>query len=180
MKKVITWLKNVRPLRIATVFVLGFFLLFTQSCSKGIAAQPPQQKAESAYIERYDPTKEYPLGNPKGGINNFSDVDPRAEAGEKTAETKAKALRDNSKRNIDEKGTDSTEQYVRNYREGTPFGQRVKNLGEDIGSSTEELTTGVVKGTQRGIENIKDNASNAGEDLVKKGKQTVQNANPNS
>jgi hypothetical protein len=179
MKKVINWLKNLRPLKVASVFVLGFVLLFTQACSGATAAQPPQQKAESAYIERYDPTKEYPLNTPRGGMNNFSDVDPRGEAGEKTAETRAKALRDNSKRNVDQKGIDSTEQYVRNYRQGTPFPERVKNLGEDIGSSTEELTKGVVKGTQRGIENIKDNASNAGEDLVNKGKQTVRNANPN-
>ncbi|MBD2251113.1 hypothetical protein [Nostoc parmelioides] len=176
MKKFINWLKNARPLKIATVFVLGFFLLFTQSCSaKGIAAQPPQQKAESAYIERYDPTKEYPLNTPKGGMNNFSDVDPRSEVGEKTAETQAKALRDNAKRNVDEKGIDSTEQYVRNYRQGTPFGERVKNLGEDIGSSAEEVREGVVKGTQRGLENIKENTQNAGEDLVKKGKQTTGN-----
>lgn len=176
MKKVINWLKNIRPLKIATVFVLGFFLLFTQSCSsKGIATQPPQQKAESAYIERYDPTKEYPLNAPKGGMNNFSDVDPRGEVGEKTAETKAKALRDNAKRNVDEKGIDSTEQYARNYRQGTPFGERVKNLGEDIGSSAEEVREGVVKGTQRGLENIKENTQNAGEDLVKTGKQTTGN-----
>lgn len=91
MKKVINWLKNIRPLKIATVFVLGFFLLFTQSCSsKGIATQPPQQKAESAYIERYDPTKEYPLNAPKGGMNNFSDVDPRGEFGKKQPKLKLK------------------------------------------------------------------------------------------
>ncbi len=112
-------------------------------------------------------------------MNNFSDVDPRGEAGEKTAETRAKALRDNSQRNVEEKGIDSTEQYVRNYREGTPFPERVKNLGEDIGSSTEELTKGVVKGTQSGLENIKENASNAGDDLARKGRETTQNAYPN-
>lgn len=51
----------------------------------------------------------------------------------------------------------------------------MKNLGEDIGSSAEEVREGVVKGTQRGLENIKDNTQNAGEDLVKKGKQTTGN-----
>ena len=179
MKKAINWLKNLRPLKIVTVFVLGFVLLFTQACSNATAAQPSPQKGESAYIQRNDPTKEYPLNSPRGGINNFSDVDPRGEAGEKTAETKAKGLRDNSKRNIDQKGIDSTEQYTRNYREGTPFPDRVKNLGEDIGSSAEELTTGVVKGTQRGVDNIKENVSNAGDDLARKGKETTQNAYPN-
>jgi hypothetical protein len=179
MKKAISWLKNLRPLKIVTVLALGFCLLFTQACSKVTATQPSPQKAESAYIERNDPTKEYPLNSPRGGMNNFSDVDPRAEAGEKTAETRAKALRDNSKRNIDEKGATSIGKYVDNAREGTPLQQKGIGLDDQVGSSVEELTTGVVKGTKRGIENIKENASNAGEDLVNKGKQTVKNAYPN-
>ncbi|MBD2344989.1 hypothetical protein [Anabaena subtropica] len=177
MKRVIDWLQNLRPLKIFTVVLAGFFLLLTQACnSPTIAGQPPQQKAESAYTERYDPTKEYPLNNPQGGMNNFSDVDPRGQAGEKTAEAKAKALRDNAKKNVEQKGVDSPQEYVENYRQGTPLGQRVKNLGEDIGSSAEEVREGVVKGTQRGVENIKENTRNAGDDLAKKGKQTTENA----
>lgn len=174
MKKAINWLKNFRPLKIVTVFVLGFVLLFTQACSNATAAQPSPQKGESAYIQRNDPTKEYPLNSPRGGMNNFSDVDPRGEAGEKTAETRAKGLRDNSKRNIDEKGATSIGKYVDNAREGTPLQQKGIGLDDQIGSSTEELTTGVVKGTQRGIENIKENFSNAGDDLARKGRETTQ------
>ncbi|HIK04661.1 MAG TPA: hypothetical protein IGS40_08100 [Trichormus sp. M33_DOE_039] len=168
MKRVINWLKNLRPLKILTVFLAGIVLLTAQACNRpGIAAQPPQPSAQSPNIERYDPTKSYPLNAPQGGMNNFSDVDPRARAEEKAAEARAKALRDMAKRNVEEKGVDSTEQYVRNYRQGTPFGERVKNLGEDVGSSAEEVRQGVVKGTQRGLENIKENTQNAAEDVTK-------------
>lgn len=179
MKKAINWLKNLRPLKIATVFVLGFVLLFTQACTNATAAQPSPQKSESAYIQRNDPTKEYPLNSPRGGMNNFSDVDPRGEAGEKTAETRAKALRDNSQKNIDQKGATSIGKYVDNAREGTPLQQKGIGLDDQVGSSTEEVTKGVVKGTQRGIENIKENFSNASDDLARKGKETTQNAYPN-
>lgn len=168
MKILTDWLKNFRLIKILTVILAAFCLLTVQACnSPGIAAQPPQPANQSPNAVRYDPTKSYPLNTPQGGMNNFSDVDPRARAEEKAAEAKAKALRDAAKRNIDEKGIDSTEQYVRNYRQGTPFPERVKNLGEDVGGSTEELRQGVVKGTQRGLENIKENTQNAAEDLGK-------------
>ncbi|WP_066378299.1 MULTISPECIES: hypothetical protein [unclassified Anabaena] len=168
MKKVIDWVKNLRPLKVFAVFLAGVFLLLVQACNRpGIAAQPPQPSAQPPNVEKYDPTKSYPLNAPQGGMNNFSDVDPRARAEEKAAEAKAKALRDMAKRNVEQKGIDSTEQYVRNYQQGTPFGQRVKNLGEDIGSSAEEVREGVVKGTQRGLENIRENTQNATEDVSK-------------
>jgi hypothetical protein len=168
MKKVIDWVRNLRPLKVFTVFLAGVLLLFVQACNRpGIAAQPSQPGAQAPNVERYDPTKSYPLNAPQGGMNNFSDVDPRARAEEKAAEAKAKALRDMAKRNVEEKGIDSTEQYVRNYQQGTPFDQRVKNLGEDIGSSAEEVREGVTRGTRRGLENIKENTQNAAEDLTK-------------
>ncbi|WP_427159477.1 hypothetical protein ACQFX9_26165 [Aliinostoc sp. HNIBRCY26] len=168
MTRLINWLKSLRPLKVLTVFLAGIVLLTAQACNRPtIAAQPPQPSAQSPNIERYDPTKSYPLNAPQGGMNNFSDVDPRARAEEKAAEAKAKALRDMAKRNVEEKGIDSTEQYTRNYRQGTPFDERVKNLGEDVGSSTEEVRRGLVKGTQRGFENLKQNTQNAAEDAAK-------------
>ncbi len=186
MKKVINWLKNVRPVKMLTVFLAGVFLILTQACSSGIAAQPPQPSAQpsspnssESYTKRYDPTKSYDLNEPKGGMNNFSDVDPRAKAGEKSAEARAKALRDNAQRNVDQKGIDSPGQYVENYRQGTPFGQRVKNLGEDIGSSAGELGEGVAKGTKRGIENIKGNTTNAAQDLTKNVQRGAEDAKIN-
>ncbi len=80
MKKVMTWLKNIRPVRILTVFLAATFLLMTQACNPGIAQQPPQPNAQPPNVERYDPTKSYELNAPEGGMNNFSDVDPRAKA----------------------------------------------------------------------------------------------------
>lgn len=177
MKRVIDWVKNLRPLKVLTVLLASVFLLFAQACNRpGIAAQPPQPGAQPPNEVRYDPTKSYNLNTPEGGMNNFSDVDPRAQAGEKAAEARAKDLSINAKRNVDEKGIDSTEQYVRNYRQGTPFGQRVKNLGEDIGGSAEELGEGVAKGTRRGIENIKDNTQNAAENLTKNVQRGAEDA----
>ncbi len=186
MRRVINWLQNVRPVKVLTVFLAGVFLVLTQACSSGIAAQPSQPSAQpsspnssESYTKRYDPTKDYELNEPKGGMNNFSDIDPRAKAGEKSAEVRAKALRDNAQRNVDQKGIDSPGQYVDNFRKGTPLGERVKNLGEDIGSSAGELGEGVAKGTKRGVENIKGNTANATQDLTKNVQRGAENAKIN-
>lgn len=183
MKQLGTWLKNLRPLKVLTVFFAAIFLFVTQACAApGVATQPPQpndQSPQSTYAKRYDPTKDYPLSSPSGGMNNFSDVDPRARLDEKAANDRADALAKNAQRNIEQKSIDSREQYVRNYQQGTPLGERVKNLGEDVGSSAQELGEGFAKGTQRGIENIKANTQNAAEDLTRNAQRAGEDTSKN-
>lgn len=169
MNRVIDWLKSLRPLKVLTVFLAGMFLVLAQACNRpGIAAQPPQPSSQPPNAEQYDPTKSYDVSAPyEGGMNNFSDVDPRAKAAEKAAKARAEELRENAQRNVEEKGIDSTEQYIRNYQEGTPFGERVRNLGEDVGGSAEEVREGVTQGTRRGVENLQENTQNAVKGLTK-------------
>ncbi|MEH2445845.1 MAG: hypothetical protein V7K18_08680 [Nostoc sp.] len=179
MKKAMNWLKNIRPLKVLTVFLAGMFLFLTQACGDpGTATQPPKPEAQSPYSKRYDPTKDYPLSSPAGGINNFSDVDPRA-TDEKAANDRGDAMAKNAQKNIDQKGVNSPGEYGQNFKEGTPLGERVKNLGEDIGSSAEEVRKGLVKGTQRGIENIKGNTQNAAEDVTKNVQRGAEDAGKN-
>ncbi|OYE06287.1 hypothetical protein [Nostoc sp. 'Peltigera membranacea cyanobiont' 232] len=179
MKKAMNWLKNIRPLKVLTVLLVGIFLFTAQACgAPGVASQPPQPGSQAPNTERYDPTKDYPLSSPAGGINNFSDVDPRARD-EKAANDKAEALVKNAQKNIEQKGIDSREQYGRNFQQGTPLGERVKNLGEDIGSSADEVREGLVKGTQRGFENLKGNTQNAAEDLTQNVQRGAEDAGKN-
>ncbi|MEH2453471.1 hypothetical protein [Nostoc sp.] len=179
MKKAMNWLKNIRPLKVLTVFLAGMFLFLTQACGDpGTATQPPKLDAQSPYSKRYDPTKDYPLSSPAGGINNFSDVDPRAKD-EKAANDRGDAMAKNAQKNIDQKGVNSPGEYGQNFKQGTPLGERVKNLGEDIGSSAEEVRKGVVKGTQRGIENIKGNTQNAADDVTKNVQRGAEDAGKN-
>ncbi|MEH2263393.1 hypothetical protein [Nostoc sp.] len=179
MKKAMNWLKNIRPLKVLTVLLVGIFLFTAQACgAPGVASQPPQMGSQAPNTERYDPTKDYPLSSPAGGINNFSDVDPRARD-EKAANDKAEALVKNAQKNIEQKGIDSREQYGRNFQQGTPLGERVKKLGEDIGSSADEVREGLVKGTQRGFENLKGNTQNAAEDLTKNVQRGAEDAGKN-
>ena len=166
MKKVITWLKSIRVDRILTVFLAGVLLFVSTACgsTKVLAktADEVRQEVPSRAI-----TNTY-----KGGMNDYSDVDPRRDTSE--AKAKAKALIDNAQSNIDEKSVDSPEQYAKNYRSGTPLGERVRRLGEDIGESAEEVAEGASKGVQKGVQNIKENAQKAPDYVKRAGKETAK------
>jgi hypothetical protein len=181
MKTVITRLQNLRPIKVLTVFLAVTFLLFTQACNRpGIAAQPSQPHGQPPTIQRYDPTtQKYNLSPHEGGMNEFSDVDPRAKKAEEAANARAEDLIRNAQKNIETKRIDSVEKYVHNYQEGLPLDERVKRLGENVGSSAEELREGVSKGTQRGIENLQENIQNAAKDVTKSVQRGVEDLGKN-
>ncbi|HLO83600.1 MAG TPA: hypothetical protein VK203_01125 [Nostocaceae cyanobacterium] len=167
MKNIITRWQNFHPVRMFIVFVAGMLLLLVQACDRGIAASPPQPREQPPNAQRYDPTKDYPISPFEGGMNNFSDVDPRAKAIERAARERADDLVRNAERNITEKGVTNREELIRNYQEGTPFDERVRKFGRDVGRSAEELQEGVKAGTKRGTENLQENIGNAAKDLTR-------------
>ncbi|SRR5579883_1377685 len=186
MKNVISYLRNIRPFKMVVVFLAGIFLLITQACSS-VDATTPSTKAPHQTVgpqsaepnsEVYVPKGTNVLSPYEGGMNNFSDVDPRREKANTKA--KAEALKENAERNIENKSVDSVEQYKRNYQQGTPLGERVRRLGEDVGSSAEEVTEGVSKGTQQGIENIKENTKDAAKDLSQNVQRSAEDAKLNA
>ncbi|AFZ19197.1 DUF6658 family protein [Allocoleopsis franciscana] len=165
MKKVITWLKSIRVDRILTVFLAGVLLFVSTACgtTKVLAKTADDVREE---VPGRAITNTY-----QGGMNNYEDVDPRRNTSE--AKAKAKSLIENAQRNIDQKSVDSREQYVENYKSGTPLGERVRRIGEGIGESAEELAEGASKGTQKGVQNIKENAQKAPDYVKKAGKETA-------
>jgi len=162
MKTLTAWLKNIRLDRILTAFLIGILMFVSTACNNGVQAKTADQIREE--VPSSAVTNEY-----KGGMNDYSDVDPRKNTTE--ANTKAKGLVDNAKKNIDEKGIDSLEQYGRNYRSGTPLGERVKRIGEDVSDSVENVTDKVSKGTQKNLRQTQDLT----EDVKGKASQTKEN-----
>jgi uncharacterized protein YjbJ (UPF0337 family) len=178
MHKLMAWLKNIRLERVLTAFLVGLLLFVSSACSNKVQAKTADQIREE--VPSNAVTNQY-----KGGMNNYSDVDPRKNTTE--ANTKAKALVDNAKKNINEKSVDSLEQYGQNYRSGTPIGERVKRIGEDVSNSVENLKENVSKGTQKNLRQTqglvddvktqaiqtKENAKDATKDAAKSVKRAV-------
>jgi ElaB/YqjD/DUF883 family membrane-anchored ribosome-binding protein len=153
MKKVIDWLKSIKLGKVITVFLSGVLLLVSTACS------PSNVLAKTADQVREEVPEKAVTNTYEGGMNQYGDTDPRRETS--SAEQKAKSLVEQARKNIDNKGVDSAEQYGENYSTGTPLNERVNRVGQDVKSSTEELTEGVTTGTQKGLENVKENTKNA-------------------
>lgn len=166
MQKLFSTIKRLNLFRVLTVFLAGVILFVSTACSpanvqaKGLEAgkNPRPEVPNQAITNQYE-----------GGMNDFSDVDPRFDSSR--ANSKAEDLINKSEGNL-QKSVDSTEQYARNYKSGTPLGERIENLGEDISESTKDLTKGFTKGTERGIENIKSNTQDAADDVAKSAKNS--------
>lgn len=107
-----------------TVALAVTLLLTTTACSQARDLQAKALGNKGPNV----PGQEQPY---EGGMNNFSDVNPNR-IDTTSAEAKAKALKDKVERRIDEKSVDSVDQYVENYRSGTPLGERTKRLGKDL------------------------------------------------
>ena len=175
MNKVVDWLKSIRLDRIFTVFLVGILMFVSTACSGGASAKTADQIREE--VPGSAVTNEY-----KGGMNDYSDVDPRRNTTE--AQAKAKGLVDNARKNIEEKSVDSGEQYVENYRSGTPLGERVKRIGENVGKAAENVTEDISKGTKENAQNAQkaakgatqaaDETANAAQSKVKSDIKTTQ------
>lgn len=167
MNKVMGWLKSIRLDRVLTVFLVGILLFVSTACSSGASAKTADELREE--VPGSAVTNEY-----KGGMNDYSDVDPRFN--EKGAEAKAKGLVDNAQRNINEKSIDSPEQYVENYRSGTPLGERVKRIGEDVGDSAKDSGKEAAKGGKENVQNAKEASQSAAQSTKQAANETADTA----
>ena len=166
MNQIISLLNPTRLFRILTVFLAGLLVIFTTACSDGPAnaldkngrPEVPSNAVSSPY---------------RGGMNGYSDVDPRATTS--GANSKANDIVKKAEGNI-QKGADSLDKYADNYRKGTPLNERVENLTEDVGESAKNTAKGVAKGTQRGVENLKENTQNAAKSVPNVLNDAKQNA----
>jgi hypothetical protein len=124
MKRINTWLQNLQPLKIFSIFLALTFLFLAQAFNRSsIAGETPQPPAKPPNVKIYDPTKDYPISPYQAGMNNFSDVDDREREAEKTGRYRENEVIENYQRNQENKGINSTDQYIRNYREETPFSE---------------------------------------------------------
>lgn len=174
MKRLISLLKGIRLRQVLTVFLVGVVLLVNTACSKTQAYDdtmkglPGGVEPEMSKSARIKP-------EPKSGMNAYSDTDPRLKTTE--AEKSAQSLVENADKNISEKRATNTDQFVQNYREGAPLGERTRRFAEDVGSSAENVKGGtqdLLKGAQRNAQDTSDRVGARASGAVKDTQQNAQ------
>ncbi|WP_211178420.1 hypothetical protein [Brasilonema octagenarum] len=176
MKKIVALFKNIRPIKLITVFVAGMILFITQACSSVAATSPRQTVGEQSAppnSETYVPKGANVNSGYEGGMNNFSDLDPRTSDGKFKAE--AEALKENAEQNIQNSSSNAAENI---RRVGEDTGKVGRNIQKETGKITEKLQSeaeNFAEGTKRGIENIKENTSDAAQGTAKTVQRSAEN-----
>ncbi|PSB26708.1 hypothetical protein [Stenomitos frigidus] len=189
MSKFLSFFKGMQLDRMLIIVAASLLMLFGTACSRANATDTATMKDLSGSSPN-PPGQVQPY---KGGMNNFDDVDTtRLDKGE--VDAKAKALKDQVERNITQKGIDSPEQYVKNFRSGTPLNERIGNIGDDLGQSATDVKENLQQFGERGSKNLernvkglpgqasrtvdqaKQNAKAAGEDITRGVKEPIDKA----
>lgn len=177
MKKVIALLKNIRPIKLLSVVAAGMILFFTQACSSVAATTPRQTVGEQSAppnSETYVPKGSNATSSYQGGMNNFSDVDPRTD--ESKIKAQAEALKENAERNLLNSSSNPAENIRRVFEDRAELGRNLQEGTENIKEKAQGTAEDLVQGTKQGIENIKENTSDAAQGTAKTIQRSAEDA----
>jgi hypothetical protein len=113
-----------------------------------------------------------PIAPAEGGMNNYSDVDPRMD--KSSAKAKADRLIDKTDK-LQRDVTNPFKQLGKQLDEkGLP--ERIEDTAKQVNRSAKETADDVAKGTKRGYNNLKENTNNFTEDVKSSLENTKQKA----
>jgi hypothetical protein len=102
-----------------------------------------------------------PITPEVGGMNNYSDVDPRVDTSK--VDAKAKRLIEQAK-GLERKDTNPLQQIQKEFdRKGIQ--ERVGDTADSVGQSAQETAAGISEGTRKGFANVKENAKSFKDDV---------------
>ncbi|MEG4502169.1 hypothetical protein QUA81_01085 [Microcoleus sp. F6_B4] len=176
MKRLTAFLKKIRAVQILTVFLAGILVLASTACSRpdvtagktdvtagktdviaGRTADKIREEVPSGAV-----TSEY-----KGGMNNYSDDDPRNQK-LTSAEAKAQLLKEQAQHRIDTKSSNNVGENVRRVADDAPdkldqIGEKVKEdartaqrKADDFGDKTKQGFANLKENTREGLKGAKD------------------------
>jgi hypothetical protein len=143
---------NLKSLYKTFLSLLAIALLVTTTACNGteVAAKtnldnPPPGKITELYK---------PIAPAVGGMNNYSDIDPRVD----TSKADAKANRLIKQANdLEQKDTNPLQQIKKQF-DLKGIQERVEDTADSVGQSAQETTKNLSEGTRKGFANVKENA----------------------
>jgi len=176
MNRLTAFLKKIRAVQILTVFLAGILVFVSTACSRpdvtagktdvmagktgvmaGKTADQIREEVPSGAV-----TSEY-----KGGMNDYSDVDPRNQK-VTTAEAKAQLLKEQAQHRIDTKSSSNVGENVRRVADDAPdkldqVGEKVnenartaQRKADDFGDKAKQGFANLKENTREGLKGAKD------------------------
>jgi gas vesicle protein len=157
MNKVFSSLKRVQIVRALVIFLAGVSMLLSTACSS--TPNTPKVSGEGSYTGGVPQMEIYKRVQPnEGGMNEYSDIDPRANTSR--AEAKAKGLVDNAERNVRRGFEDPREAPD---KLGNVIQKGSRNLSEQAQQTAEEVQQSAKEGTRNLRRNVREAREGASE-----------------
>ena len=197
MKRVTAFLKRTRAVQILTVFLAGILVLVSTACSRpDVTAEKTDVTAGKTDVITAKTSdqirEEVPSGavtsEYKGGMNDYSDVDPRNKK-VTAAEAKAQLLKEQAQHRIDTKSSNNVGENVRRVGDDAPdklnqVGEKVKedastaqSKAEDFGDKTKQGFANLKENTREGLKgakNIVKEATEGAKERVSEGTESLR------
>ncbi|MGF1535531.1 MAG: hypothetical protein ACFB4J_03450 [Elainellaceae cyanobacterium] len=161
-----------------TIFAAATLLLTTACGATAADAADSPLSAESSGTAAENTSGgqlETPEQTFEGGMNRYSDVDPRRDMS--GVDAKAERLERSAQRNVEK--VQDVDDFVENYKAGTPLGDRIQNIGKNVGEAAEETADDVQAGLapEKRLRSLAgQNAENILDDTVEPAKRAAQDA----
>jgi hypothetical protein len=183
MKRLTAFLKKIRAVQILTVFLAGILVLVSTACSRPdvtagktdvVAGQSDSRIGKTADQIREEVPSGAVTSEFKGGMNDYSDVDPRNEK-LTTQEAKAQLLKEEAQHRIDTKSSNNVGENVRRVADDAP--DKLTNVGEKVkqdASTAQRKADNFGDKTKQGFSNLKENTREGlqgAKDIVKEATQ---------
>ncbi|MEG4025980.1 DUF6658 family protein [Microcoleus sp. S13C4] len=183
MNRLTAFVKKIRAVQILTVFLAGILVLVSTACSRpDIMAGKPDVMAGKADVKIGKTSdqirEEVPSGAVtsefKGGMNDYSDVDPRNKK-MTTTEAKAELLKEQAQHRIDTKSSNNVGENVRRVADDAP--EKLGQIGEkakDDARTAQRKADNFGDKTKQGFANLKENTREGlkgAKDIVKEATQ---------
>lgn len=171
MNRLTVFLKKLRLGQILTVFLAGILVLVSTACTRTDVMATKTAIPTADQIREEVPsgavTSQY-----KGGMNDYSDVDPR-DQNLSTAEAKAQLLKEQAQHRLDYKSSNNVGENLRRVGDEGPdklnrIGSKVnedvraaKRNAEEFGENTKKGLANIKENTREGVKGAKDVAKDA-------------------
>lgn len=169
MSRLKNFLTSVKWNQVLVVFLAGFLLLVSTACSR---PDSPRASGESSYQDHRAQRTDFDASAPErvGGMNQYRDTTRDTSA----ADAKARQLIQNARAN--ENKVNKPQDFVQNFQEGRPLGDRVRNVAEDVSETAANAAEDFKQGTQRGIRNLRENTQDAADTASRTADQASRTA----
>jgi hypothetical protein len=174
MNRLTAFVKKIRLGQILTVFLAGLLVFVSTACTRSdvIASPTADQIREEVPSEAV--TSRY-----KGGMNDYSDVDPR-DKNVTAAEAKAQLLKEQAQHRIDYKSSNNVGENVKRVGDEGP--DKLNQIGSKVDRDLREAKRNAEEfgeNTKKGLANIKENTREGvrgAKEIAKEATQGVKNS----